>query len=85
MGKSEDPTCQNGGRLPLGVPHRPTDFDALLAALGAADAEPPPLMKQLLAKADAPRITHDPDRRAIAELEAWLSALIHERSARQRP
>ena len=67
------------------MPHRPTDFDALLAALGAADAEPPPLMKQLLATADDPRVTRDPDRRAIAELEAWLSALIRERSERQRP
>jgi hypothetical protein len=60
------------------MPDRPVDFDALLEALGAADAEPPPLMRQLLAGVDP--VGRNADDRALVELEAWLAALIHERS-----
>ena len=54
----------------------PVDFDLLLQALGAADAEPPPLMKKLLGdlghrSADLPTV----DAAVLAELEAWLAAL----------
>jgi len=61
------------------MPDKPVDFDALLEALGAADAEAPPLMRQLLAGVDP---FGRNDERALVELEAWLAALIHERSSR---
>ena len=66
------------------VPGKPTDFDALLAALGAADAEPPPLMKQLLAGVGQRSQSHDFDSRVLAELEAWLAAIVDERSSYMR-
>jgi len=58
------------------------DFDALLSALGAADAEPPPLMRQLLSGLD-PVVEDNADARALAELEAWLAVLLDERRERR--
>jgi len=61
------------------VPTDPVDFDALLAALGAANAEPPPLMKKLLA--ESPPASADraiADAAVMSELEAWLAVLRDE-------
>jgi len=68
---------------------KPVDFDALLDALGATDAEPPPLMKKLLADirpAPGERISENAradlsavDAAVLAELEGWLAALHAER------
>jgi hypothetical protein len=63
------------------MPDNPVDFDALLRALGAADAEPPPLIRQLLAGME-PVNQGGPDDWVLAELEAWLAALVHERTCR---
>lgn len=59
----------------------PTDFDDLLRRLGAAEADPPPLMKKLL---DEHRLksTSSADTALIAELEAWLSLVEEERRRR---
>jgi hypothetical protein len=66
----------------------PVDFDAVLRALGAEDAEPPPLMRKLLSElpdsaspstAGASRA----DARLLADLEAWLQALERERAHRE--
>lgn len=60
----------------------PTDFDAILEALGAADAEPPPLMKKLLGDLEpvSPGLSRA-DRAALVELEAWLTVLRDETPA----
>ena len=63
------------------MPDNPVDFDALLKALGAADAEPPPLIRQLLAGME-PIDQGSLDDRVLAELEAWLATLVHERASR---
>lgn len=65
----------------VAMPDNPVDFDALLKALGAADAEPPPLMRQLLDGME-PIDQGSPDDRVLAELEAWLATLVHERDSR---
>lgn len=57
----------------------PADFDAILEALGAADAEPPPLMKKLLEPV-SPGLSRA-DRAALVELEAWLTVLRDETPA----
>jgi hypothetical protein len=63
------------------MPGDRTDFDDLLRRLGAADADPPPLMKKLL---DEQRLksSPQPDRTLLAELEAWLSLIEEERRSR---
>jgi hypothetical protein len=58
---------------------KPVDFDALLHALGAKDAEPPPLMKKLLAD-----LRPDPRAALLSELEAWLAALADDGVRRAR-
>jgi hypothetical protein len=58
---------------------KPVDFDAILQALGAADAEPPPLMKKLLGDLDPPPTALSAtDAAIVVELEAWLAALRDE-------
>ncbi len=60
----------------------PADFDAILEALGAADAEPPPLMKKLLGDLEpVSRGLSDADRAALVELEAWLAVVRDETPA----
>jgi hypothetical protein len=59
----------------------PTDFDDLMRRLGAADADPPPLMKKLLDERRA-NSTSAADTTLIAELEAWLSLIEAERRVR---
>ena len=64
---------------------KPVDFDAILQALGAADAEPPPLMKLLLgdlppAPADSTGLS-PVDTAIIAQLDAWLEVLRDETAA----
>ena len=63
----------------VGVPADPVDFDALLEALGAANAEPPPLMKKLLAESHPVSTDSSIDETAVvAELKAWLAVLRNE-------
>jgi hypothetical protein len=58
---------------------KPADFDAILQALGAADAEPPPLMKKLLGDlGPPPNVLSAKDASIVAELEAWLAVLHDE-------
>jgi hypothetical protein len=59
----------------------PADFDDLLRRLGAAEADPPPLMKKLL---DEHRLkaSSSADTALIAELQAWLSLIEEERRLR---
>lgn len=66
------------------MPGGPTDFDDLLRRLGAADADPPPLMKKLL---DEHRLkpSSQCDTALLAELEAWLSLIEEERRSRTAP
>ena len=60
-----------------------TDFDELLRRLGAADAEPPPLMKKLLDEQRSPPAADAlADTILIAELEAWLALIEDERRSR---
>lgn len=63
---------------------KPVDFDAVLRALGAEDAEPPPLMRKLLAELPASK-SSPADAQVLAELEAWLHAILGDRARRARP
>jgi hypothetical protein len=66
------------------APTRPVDFDELLRALGAADAEPPPLIKKLLAEVTPPADEAAAGQDARDALEAWLAVLDDRRAERAR-